>query len=265
MLLSILDSNWLEVNLARIIWTAIVIFTNIIIYIILKFIESRIKRKASNRAKGLTRVIANLIYLSILFVSAVIVLDLWEFDTKTVTIILGISVAIIGAGAFDIIRDLFVGVGNAFANLYDEGDVIEINGFKGTVKKISITKTTLLGKNGALKTFSSSKIREVINYSRSYSSLYVDIVVDYHENIDRVINILEEKLPSLKDDYTQILEGPIINGVEDMDQNNIVIRISAKTTPEHYLPVKRGINRKIIEIFKEKQIKFGNKWGKYDE
>ncbi len=262
MLLSILDSNWLETNLTKIIWTAIVVLTDIIVYIILKFIASRIKRKASNRAKGLTPVIANLIYLSILFVSGVVILDLWEFETGTANIILGIVVIAIGAGAFDIIRDLFVGVGNAFASLYDEGDVIEINGFKGKVTKISLTKTTLLGTNGALKTISSSKIKEVINYSRTYSSLYVDVVVDYNENIENVINLLEEKLPSLKEDYTQILEGPIINGVEDMDNNNIVIRISAKTKPETHLPVKRGINKKVIELFKENHIKFGKKWGK---
>lgn len=259
MILSIFDANWFIDNQAKLIWTGLIIIADIILYIILKFVASRIKNKASNRAKGLTQVIKNLIAITFVFLSIVIVLDFWEFDTGTVLVLSGALVLVLGIGAHDIIRDVFNGISNTFANIYDIDDIIEIDGFKGKVIKISLTKTTLQGMNGELKTISSSKIKEVINYSRTYSSVTMEICVSYKENIDKVIELLEENLPSLKDEYSQILEGPIINGIEDMDANNIYIRISAKTTPENHLPVQRAIKKRIIDIFKEEKISFGNK------
>lgn len=262
MLLNITVVDWLKLHQAKLIWTAIVILVDIVLYFIFKFIASRIKSKTAKRAESLTQVIRNLISIIMFFLSAIIVLDIWEFDINTITIISAVTALVVGAGAYDLIRDIFNGVSNTFANLYDLDDVIEINGFKGKVVKINLTKTTLLGKNGELKTFNSSKIKELTNFSRTYSSVSIDIVIDYNEDLDDVINILESKLPSLKEEYSQILEGPIINGVEDMDANNIVIRISAKTSPENYMPVERAIRKKVIEIFKEEHIKFGNKWSK---
>lgn len=259
MFLNIFDSNWFVDNQAKLIWTGIVIVADIILFIILKFVASRIKNKASNRAKGLTQVIKNLIAIACVFLSVIIVLDFWEFDTGTVLLLSGAMVIIIGIGAHDIIRDIFNGISNTFANIYDIDDIIEIDGFKGKVINITITKTTLQGMNGELKTISSSKIKEVINYSRTYSSVVVEVCVNFKENIDKVIEILEENLPSLKDEYTQILEGPIINGIEDMDAHNVFIRISAKTTPENHLPVQRAIRKRIIELFKEEHIDFGSK------
>ena len=97
MFLNIFDSNWFADNQAKLIWTGLVIVADIILFIILKFVASRIKNKASNRAKGLTQVIKNLIAIACVFLSVIIVLDFWEFDTGTVLLLSG-SMAFIHIG-----------------------------------------------------------------------------------------------------------------------------------------------------------------------
>ena len=62
-------------------------------------------------------------------------------------------------------------------------------------------------KNGELKTFTSSKIKELTNFSRTYSSVSIDIVIDFNEDLDEVIKLLDDNLPILKENYPQINRG----------------------------------------------------------
>ena len=61
MLLNITVVDWLKLHQAKLIWTAIVILVDIVLYFIFKFIASRIKSKTAKRAESLTQVIRNLI------------------------------------------------------------------------------------------------------------------------------------------------------------------------------------------------------------
>ena len=252
-------STWFERNKDNLFLTLITFVGVIILFCFVKFVASRIRRRVSNRAKSLTYIIQNLIGIVMFFIALLIILNIWGFDTGIGLFISCATALVIGIGAHDIISDVFNGIANTFASLYDLGDIIEINGFKGKVVNITLTKTTIQSLSGEIKTISSSRIKEVTNFSKAYSNVVVEIPVSYNEEIDEIINLLEEKLPSLKEEYSQILEGPIINGVEDVDAAKVILRISAKTTPENNLPVARGIRKAIIDIFKENKIKFGNK------
>lgn len=258
-ILDIDNSTWFDTNKDNLFWTLITVVAVVILYYIVKFIASRFRKKASNRAKSLTYIIQNFIGIVMFVIAFLIILNIWGFDTGIGLFISCATALVIGIGAHDIISDVFNGVSNTFASIYDLDDIIEINGFKGKVINITLTKTTLQSVNGEIKTISSSKIKEVTNFSKAYSNISVEISVDYEEEIDDVINLLEEKLPSLKEEYTQILEGPIISGIEDVDANNVILKISAKTTPENHMPVSRGIRKKVINLFKEHKIKFGKK------
>jgi small-conductance mechanosensitive channel len=84
------------------------------------------------------------------------------------------------------------------------------------------------------------------------------INVSINENIDKVMDLLKENLPTLKESYPQIIEGPLVVGVEALTEEVVKIKVTAKTNPEEHYSVQRGLLKYVKELFDENDIKISD-------
>ena len=184
-----------------------------------------------------------------------IILDIWGINIGPVLAGAGILGLVIGLGAQSLINDFLSGFAIIFENHYDVGDVVEIDGFKGTVLEVSLKSTKIISWLNEVKIIANGNIKSVINFSKEPTVSYIDIRIGYEEDVNKVINLLEEKLVTIKDSFPQVIEGPNVIGVSELANQGMIITITLKTIANEQYSVKRAINKFVKEIFDENNIK----------
>jgi small-conductance mechanosensitive channel len=114
----------------------------------------------------------------------------------------GVTAIILGFAFKDIGENLLSGVMLAFSRPFDIGDVIEINGFTGTVTALNLRNTQLRTFNGRdIFIPNADMIKNVIiNYTRD-GLLRHDFMVgiDYNESIPKVTKLIDEAVSRIKE------------------------------------------------------------------
>lgn len=237
--------------------TAIVIIVVIILDVILNVIVGRFSKKNKEKrrhAVTLAKMLKSIFNYVIIILSIVVVLGIWGINIGPVLAGAGILGLVVGLGAQSLIQDMLSGFFIIFENQYDVGDVVEIDGFVGTVLEIGLKSTKLISWLNEVKIIANGEIKTVINYSKEPSVSYVDVKISYKENIDKVISLLEENLIKIKESFPQVIEGPNVIGVNDLGTNGVTIRITLKTVANEHYAVNRAMKKFIKELFDENGI-----------
>lgn len=247
--------KFIEINAIRLISTGFAIVIIFILLLILNVVTKRFMKRAKHRrAITLARLIRSIFRYMIYIVGFISLLAIWGYNVSTILAGAGIMGLVIGLGSQHLIADLLSGISIVFENYYEIDDIIEINGFKGKVVEIGIRSTQIMNWKGELKIIANGEIKEIINYSRNFSMADVTVTISYQDEINKTIALLEEKLPTIKDLYPQIIEGPNVVGVRNLSVNGVDIGIIAKTLSEQHYSVERGLRKYIYELFLEYNI-----------
>ena len=168
---------------------------------------------------------------------------------------LGIASLIIGFGAQSLIEDAVTGIFIIFEGQYHVGDVIVLDGFRGTVTKIGIRTTCILDGAGNQKIVNNSDIRNMQNRSRHTSLAVCDLCISYDADIRYVEKVLEETFPKIHTKYSNLfLTAPRYLGVETLGESSVVMRIVADVTEENFFIGYRTLNREMKLMCDEHNI-----------
>lgn len=242
-------------NSKELIATVVILGITLLLIFVINFVMNRfIKRQKNKRVITITKLIKSIIRYALLIIILIVILGVWNVDVMPIVTGVGVVGLVIGLGAQTLIKDLIAGITIVFDDYYDVDDVVEINGFKGTVLEIGLRSTKLVNWKGEVKIIANGEIIEIINYSRNPSVGIVEFDIAYEENINRIFKIIEENLEDLKETYPQIIEGPNIVGIINVG-NAVTIRITVKTASEQHYAVERGIRKYLKEVFEKHQIK----------
>ena len=85
------------------------------------------------------------------------------------------------------------------------GDIVTINGFRGTVTDIGL-RTTKISGGGNVKIFNNSEISGVLNMTNETSVAAATIGLEYGQDINYVEEVLARELPILKEQNKTILD-----------------------------------------------------------
>lgn len=248
-------TSWIKINAYNLVITIIIILIAIVILVFFKFITGKIKKIKNKRTYTVLKLVESILKYIIVLITFFVILGIWGFDVTEALVGVGIVILVIGLGAQDLIKDLIAGIGIVIDEQYDIDEIIEINGFKGKVLEIGLRTTKLVNTYGEIKTIRNGSITEVSNFSRTFSVAIVKVNISHSEDIDRVITLLDEDLPSIKENYPQIIEGPIVTGVDNLTDNSVTLKITAKTECEEHYKVQRALLKRIKELFETKNIK----------
>ena len=210
----------------------------------------------SNRAKTVITLLDGLVKYGSAIALFFLVLNVFGVNTKAIWESVGVITLIIGLGAQSLIADIIAGVFIIFENEYDVGEIVSIDGFRGTISEIGIRATKITDAAGNIKIINNSDIKNVVNLSRELSLAVVDCEVSYDVPIELVEKILKDNLPAMKEKIPQIIEGPFYKGVSEYGTSNVVLKLFAKCKEEDRFQVQRDILREYHRVFLENGIDF---------
>lgn len=172
----------------------------------------------------------------------------------------GIVGIALGFGAQSLAKDFLSGLFIVSENQYRVGDVIEIDGFGGTVERIGARSTVIRDVDGAVHYFPNGMIQHVINRTMGYSMARFTMAVDPNADVEQVITIINETGKSLSEEekwQPKIIEAPAFVMMGEMNAHAINMIVSGKTQPSDQWSVSAEMRRRLLEEFDKHHIQLG--------
>ena len=233
----------------------------IVSYIIFFFGASRIIRtalkalaKPLKKGKAIVDILCSLIKYAAILVLLFFVLKTCGVDTTSILAGIGILGLVVGLGAQPLIADIIAGLFIVFEKVFEIGDIIVVDGFRGTVKEIGIRTTQIVDIGGNVKIINNADLKTVINMTNQLSLAICDIGIEYGESLERVESILKANLPAIKEAIPDIKEGPFYKGVSELADSAVVIRFVANCVEDVKYQVERDMNRQFKLLFDKNNI-----------
>jgi small conductance mechanosensitive channel len=182
---------------------------------------------------------------------AVIVIICWGFvilgvNVGAVLLSAGILTASIGFGAESLFVDVITGVFMLFENQYSVGDIIEVDGFRGTVRTIGIRTTTIADAGENFKIINNSEMKNILNRSQQVSVAVCDIGISYEADLETVENELKAYLDTLFEKHPdEMKEAPKYLGVQELGDSAVVLRFTARVDENKLFSTQRMLNREL--------------------
>ena len=215
------------------------------VYQIVAWIFSKLKFK-SRRAETVSHMVLNIIRYAIVIFAVIFGLNILGADVLTVIASLGILALIIGFGAQSLIEDMIAGFFILFEGRYYVGDIISVEGFRGTVKSIGIVSTQIVDTGGNIRIINNSNIRSMTNLSNAPSVAVVNVSIAYGADLEKaeaVIRALCEKLPEMYPELFPV--KPRYMGVEELNDSSVDLRVIADVNEEQIYNARRAMNREL--------------------
>ena len=208
----------------------------------------------SNRGTTIVKLVNSFIKYLIVIIAVFMVLGAWGVDTRTLLASAGLVSLVIGLGAQSLIADILAGVFIVFEGEYQVGDIVIIDGWRGTVDEIGIRTTKIIDWQGNIKIINNSAIASIINQSKELSVTTCIVAVDYRESIARVELVIKNNLDRIKANIPEIVDGPYYKGVDSLGDSSVNLLFIATVKESDYYVVQRALNREIKMIFDENNI-----------
>ena len=210
--------------------------------------------KFLSHGKAVIDLTCSLIKYAAIIVLVFFVLKTLGVDTTTILAGIGILGLVVGLGAQPLIADIIAGFFIIFEKLFDIGDIIVADGFRGTVKEIGVRTTKLIDAGGNIKIINNADLKNIVNMTNQLSLAVCDIGIEYGESLERVEAILKDNLESIKQAIPDIKEGPFYKGVAELGDSAVVIRFVANCDEGARYQVERDMNRQFKLLFDRNNI-----------
>ena len=221
----------------------------------LGYSKNRLSEKQLNHLQTIQSLIVGLSKYVILLLIVLATLATYGVDITSVLAGLGIVTAVVGLAFQDMAKDIIAGISIVAQGLFEVGDVIEIDGFKGKVLSLGLKTTRIQNWKGPVKIITNRNIGEVINFSRTYSTAIVDVLASYDHPTEKVVEALEAVKKKLDGTLEKATEEIKVWGVMELDENGVEYRISVKTEPSEHFEIQRIIKKEIRTEFTKRKIK----------
>jgi small-conductance mechanosensitive channel len=198
---------------------------------------------------GLLRTIA----LALLW-AIVLVVSLDQIGLNVTPILAGAGIIglAVGFGAQNLVRDLISGFFLVLEDQVRVGDVAIVNGTGGLVEAITFRTTVLRDLAGVVHVFPNGTIHTLSNMTKVWSGYVIDVGVEYREDTDRVVKVMERVAEEMRRDpiwSDRILEPIEIFGVDDFADSAVIIKARLKTRPIEQWNVGREYRRRLKKAF----------------
>lgn len=206
------------------------------------------------KGKAIVDLVSSLIKYAAIIALIFSILKTVGVDTTTILAGIGILGLVVGLGAQPLIADIIAGLFIVFEKLFDVGDIIVVDGFRGTVKEIGIRTTQLMDTGGNIKIINNADLKTIINMTNQLSLAVCDIGIEYGESLERVESVLKDNLAAIKAAIPDIKEGPFYKGVAELGDSAVVIRFAANCEEGTRYQVERDMNRQFKLLFDKYHI-----------
>ena len=218
---------------------ALVLFAARVLRLVLSFVKPK-------ERKSLTFV--SLLSSLIRYVAALVILcwglSILGVNVNAIVASVGIVALIVGFGAESLVADMVTGLFLLFENQYNVGDIVEVNGFRGTVKAIGIRTTSIVDAGDNIKIINNSEMKNILNRSDNISRAVSDIAIPYETDLEA----LEAKLPGLLEEIFEqrkdvMRSVPRYLGIQQLADSSVLLRFVVEVAEKDIYSGTRILNR----------------------
>lgn len=190
----------------------------------------------------------------IYFTGAIIVLNSIGINPAPILAGAGIVGIAIGFGAQNLINDIVCGFFILFENYYLVGDYIEAGRgedriVEGMVEAIELRTTHIRHPDGQLQIIRNGEIGSIVNYSKQFAYAKVDVPLPQEIDLEQTYRLIQQVGQQLQDECEDVLEMTQIEGLENFDATNQVVRTLTRVKPGKHLSVQRLLRSKLKQAF----------------
>ena len=160
----------------------------------------------------------------------------------------------VGFGAQTLVKDVITGLFILIEDSITVGDYVEVGGHEGDVESLSVRTIRLRDPAGNVHTVPFSEVGTVLNYTKDFSNVVLDIGIAYRENVDDVMKALVALGREMAEDQTlapDIIKPLEVQGVQSLDDSAVVIRARIRVRAGTQWGMKREFNRRMKNRFDE--------------
>jgi moderate conductance mechanosensitive channel len=170
----------------------------------------------------------------------------------------GIVGVALGFGAQNLVKDFLSGIFMILEDQYGVGDVVDLGSATGTVESVGLRVTRLRDGNGTLWYARNGEVLRVGNHSQGFAQVSVDLPVPYGSDVDAAGAAMQAVADELvaEDEFNEaILEEPKLLGVEQIDVDKVVLRLTVKVSPADQWRVARTLRQRIADRLDENGVR----------
>ena len=244
----------ISINWVSVFEVIAIILLMVLVTTVLKFILEHISPKT-----GKGRSAASLIRSALSYITALVgffwCLAALGVNVSTIFAGVGLVALIVGFGAQSLVEDLVTGIFLVFEDEFNVGDIIEVNGFRGTVESIGIRTTSIREPGNNIKIINNADLRNILNRSAASSVAGTTVSIAYSESIERAEKVLEKVLPKIREKYPEVfLTDPRCVGVQELGASSVDLKIIGEVHDKDIYSAPRLLNREIKIAFDEAGI-----------
>ena len=195
------------------------------------------------RVNTLQSLLSSVIKYTVYFIAGTTILHTFGVQIGAMIATAGVGGLALGFGAQNLVRDIITGFFILFENQFSVGDYVEVDGSGGIVEEMALRVTKVRDFNGDLHIVPNGAINHVVNKSNGKMRSWVNMSIAYEEDIERALEVLRQESEKLAQTEDRILEGPIVLGVTDLGDSDVVLSVLAKTVPMEQWAVEREMRK----------------------
>lgn len=182
-------------------------------------------------------------------------LSILGVNVSTIAASVGIVALIVGFGAESLIEDVITGFFMLFENQYNVGDILEVNGFRGTVTDIGIRTTSITDPGGNVKIINNSNMKDILNRSDNVSRAVAEIDISYETDIEALEQMIPEMMKSIHELHPDKMKSePIYLGVSELGSSGVKLKFCVDVDEKDVFSVQRIMSRELWVCFKKSGI-----------
>lgn len=227
-----------------------------------RFLEGSLLMGAERRhqrTRALGAVLRSTASVAIMAIAVLMIISKLDIPTGPILASVGVISAAIGFGARDVVTDLLSGVFMILEDQFGVGDFIDAGDAKGTVEDVGLRVTQLRDIDGVVWYVRNGTVKRIGNQSQGHSRAVVDVPVAYTEDTARVREIMLDTAhglfqdPEWKDRFLD--EAPSVAGIESIDGDHVMMRVSLRTAPQKSAEVARELRLRLKNAFDETGVR----------
>ena len=205
----------------------------------------------SHRGRSLLSIISSLLK----YVAGIVILcwglSIIGVNVSTIVASVGIVTLIVGFSAESLIADVVTGAFMIFENQYNVGDIVEVDGFRGTVTNIGIRTTSITDAGDNVKIVNNSAMRNILNRSDKPSRSVSDIGVPYETDIEKLEEAIPGLLRSIYEKRAAVMKNtPQYLGIQKLADSAVVLRFAVEVNEKDIYSCARILNHDLLLGFR---------------
>jgi small-conductance mechanosensitive channel len=172
----------------------------------------------------------------------------------------GLLALAISLGSQNVIKDVINGLLILWEDQFGIGDVVQIGEHSGVVESMSLRITQLRNSEGCLITIPNSSIVKVSNFTRLWSRVNFEILVDCQTDPTQALEVLKQVTQAFYADpdwQPYLISSPEVLGIDAASHEGLLLRVWLKTQPGQQWSVSREFRRRVVQGLMQAGIALG--------